>query len=447
MSANQNTADQSPANQSPAGSEPTIATLQVDGASVELPVIKPTLGSECIDIAKLPKATGRFTYDSGFTATASCKSAITYIDGDEGVLLYRGYPIEQLAEHSNFLEVAYLLMNGDLPDTKQMAAFDHDVTHHTLMHEAFKSFIGGFRHDAHPMAMLVGMLGSMASFYHNDLDYDDPEQRRLAGIRLIAKLPTIAAACYRYSMGWPLNYPRNDLGYVERFLHMMFELPSGPLELSPVAAKAMDLLFILHADHEQNASTSTVRLVGSTGANPYACIASGVAALWGPAHGGANEAVLKMLAEIGDVKNVQSAVDRAKDKASGFRLMGFGHRVYKNFDPRAKIIREMTHKVLGELGIDDPMLEVAMRLEEAALKDDYFVQRKLYPNVDFYSGIIYKALRIPTDMFTVMFAIARTAGWVSHWLEQQVDPEFKIGRPRQVYTGAAPRDYVALGNR
>ncbi|QDW67922.1 citrate synthase [Luteimonas granuli] len=424
-----------------------MATLQVDGASVELPVIKPTLGNECIDIAKLPKATGRFTYDSGFTATASCKSAITYIDGDEGVLLYRGYPIEQLAEHSNFLEVAYLLMNGDLPDTKQMAAFDHDVTHHTLMHEAFKSFIGGFRHDAHPMAMLVGMLGSMASFYHNDLDYDDPEQRRLAGIRLIAKLPTIAAACYRYSMGWPLNYPRNDLGYVERFLHMMFELPSGPLELSPVAAKAMDLLFILHADHEQNASTSTVRLVGSTGANPYACIASGVAALWGPAHGGANEAVLKMLAEIGDVKNVQSAVDRAKDKASGFRLMGFGHRVYKNFDPRAKIIREMTHKVLGELGIDDPMLEVAMRLEEAALKDDYFVQRKLYPNVDFYSGIIYKALRIPTDMFTVMFAIARTAGWVSHWLEQQVDPEFKIGRPRQVYTGAAPRDYVALGNR
>ncbi|MGY0613259.1 MULTISPECIES: citrate synthase [unclassified Luteimonas] len=424
-----------------------MATVQVDGASVELPVIKPTLGNECIDIAKLPKATGRFTYDSGFTATASCKSAITYIDGDEGVLLYRGYPIEQLAEHSNFLEVAYLLMNGELPDQAEMAAFDHDVTHHTMMHEAFKSFIGGFRHDAHPMAMLVGMLGSMASFYHNDLDYDDPAQRRLAGIRLIAKLPTIAAACYRYSMGWPANYPRNDLGYVERFLHMMFELPSGPLELSPVAAKAMDLLFILHADHEQNASTSTVRLVGSTGANPYACIAAGVAALWGPAHGGANEAVLKMLAEIGDVKNVQSAVDRAKDKESGFRLMGFGHRVYKNFDPRARIIREMTHKVLGELGIDDPMLEVAMRLEEAALKDDYFVQRKLYPNVDFYSGIIYKALKIPTEMFTVMFAIARTAGWVSHWLEQQTDPEFKIGRPRQVYTGAASRDYVATAKR
>jgi citrate synthase len=343
--------------------------------------------------------------------------------------------------------VAYLLMNGELPNQAEMAAFDHDVTHHTMMHEAFKSFIGGFRHDAHPMAMLVGMLGSMASFYHNDLDYDDPAQRRLAGIRLIAKLPTIAAACYRYSMGWPLSYPRNDLGYVERFLHMMFELPSGPLELSPVAAKAMDLLFILHADHEQNASTSTVRLVGSTGANPYACIAAGVAALWGPAHGGANEAVLKMLGEIGDVKNVQSAVDRAKDKESGFRLMGFGHRVYKNFDPRAKLIREMTHKVLGELGVDDPMLEVAMRLEEAALKDDYFVQRKLYPNVDFYSGIIYKALKIPTEMFTVMFAIARTAGWVSHWLEQQTDPEFKIGRPRQIYTGAASRDYVATDKR
>ncbi|MBJ6980313.1 MULTISPECIES: citrate synthase [unclassified Luteimonas] len=421
--------------------------MQVAGASVELPVLKPTLGNECIDIAKLPKATGRFTYDSGFTATASCKSAITYIDGDEGVLLYRGYPIEQLAEHSNFLEVAYLLMNGELPNQAEMASFDHDVTHHTMMHEAFKSFIGGFRHDAHPMAMLVGMLGSMASFYHNDLDYDDPEQRRLAGIRLIAKLPTIAAACYRYSMGWPLSYPRNELGYVERFLHMMFELPSGPLELSPVAAKAMDLLFILHADHEQNASTSTVRLVGSTGANPYACIAAGVAALWGPAHGGANEAVLKMLGEIGDVKNVQSAVDRAKDKESGFRLMGFGHRVYKNFDPRAKLIREMTHQVLGELGIDDPMLEVAMRLEEAALKDDYFVQRKLYPNVDFYSGIIYKALKIPTEMFTVMFAIARTAGWVSHWLEQQTDPEFKIGRPRQIYTGAGPRDYVATDKR
>jgi citrate synthase len=422
-------------------------TLQAGGKPVELPVLKPTLGNDCIDIARLPKETGLFTYDSGFAATASCKSAITYIDGDEGVLLYRGYPIEQLANQSSFLEVAYLLMHGELPNKAEFAAFDHEIAHHTMMHEAFKNFLGGFRHDAHPMAMLVGMLGSMASFYHNDLDYDDPVERRLAAIRLIAKVPTIAAACYRYSIGWPLRYPRNNVEYVERFLRMMYEVPSEPLQLNPVAAKALDLLFILHADHEQNASTSTVRLVGSTGANPYVCVASGVAALWGPAHGGANEAVLKMLDEIGDARNVQSAVDRAKDKESGFRLMGFGHRVYKNFDPRATIIREMCHKVLEELGVDDPLLEVAMRLEEVALKDDYFVERKLYPNVDFYSGIIYKALKIPTDMFTVMFAIARTAGWVAHWLEQQTDPEFRIGRPRQIYTGAVPRDYVAMDKR
>ncbi len=422
-------------------------TLHAGDASVALPVLKPTLGNDCIDIARLPKETGLFTYDSGFAATASCKSAITYIDGDEGVLLYRGYPIEQLADQSSFLEVAYLLMHGELPNQEQFAAFDHEIAHHTMMHEAFKDFLDGFRHDAHPMAMLVGMLGSMASFYHNDLDYDDPGVRRLAAIRLIAKVPTIAAACYRYSIGWPLRYPRNNVEYVERFLRMMYEVPSEPLQLDPVAAKALDLLFILHADHEQNASTSTVRLVGSTGANPYVCVASGVAALWGPAHGGANEAVLRMLDEIGDAKHVQSAVDKAKDKASGFRLMGFGHRVYKNFDPRAKIIREMCHKVLDELGVDDPLLEVAMRLEEVALKDGYFVERKLYPNVDFYSGIIYKALKIPTDMFTVMFAIARTAGWVAHWLEQQTDPEFRIGRPRQIYTGAATRDYVGIDKR
>ncbi|GAA4859867.1 citrate synthase [Luteimonas vadosa] len=421
--------------------------LHAGDTSVELPVLKPTLGNDCIDIAGLPRHTGLFTYDSGFAATASCKSAITYIDGDEGVLLYRGYPIEQLADQSSFVEVAYLLMHGELPSKDELADFDHKIAHHTMMHEAFKNFLGGFRHDAHPMAMLVGMLGSMASFYHNDLDYDDPDERRLAAIRLIAKVPTIAAACYRYSVGWPLRYPRNNVEYVERFLRMMYEVPSEPLVLNPVAAKALDLLFILHADHEQNASTSTVRLVGSTGANPYVCVASGVAALWGPAHGGANEAVLKMLDEIGDAKNVQSAVDRAKDKESGFRLMGFGHRVYKNFDPRAKIIREMCHKVLDELGVDDPLLEVAMRLEEVALKDDYFVERKLYPNVDFYSGIIYKALKIPTDMFTVMFAIARTAGWVAHWLEQQTDPEFRIGRPRQIYTGARTRDYVGIDRR
>ncbi|ALN65013.1 MULTISPECIES: citrate synthase [Lysobacter] len=422
-------------------------TLTAGDKSVILPVQHPVLGASCVDIAKLPKETGMFTYDPGFTATASCKSAITYIDGDEGVLLYRGYPIEQLAEKSNFLEVAYLLMNGELPTAGEFSKFEHEVTHHTMMHEAFRTFLYGFRHDAHPMAMLVGMLGSMASFYHNELDLEDPEQRRLAAIRLIAKVPTIAAACHRYSIGWPIRYPKNSLDYTTRFLHMLFEVPSEPLELNPVAAKAMDLLFILHADHEQNASTSTVRLVGSTGANPYVSVASGVAALWGPAHGGANEAVLKMLNEIGRPENVKGAIDKAKDKESGFRLMGFGHRVYKNYDPRAALVRKMTHDVLGELGVNDPLLEVAMKLEEAALKDEYFVQRKLYPNVDFYSGIIYKALGIPVEMFTVMFAIARTAGWVSHWLEQQNDPENKIGRPRQIYTGHATRDYVGADQR
>jgi citrate synthase len=428
-------------------SVPTQVTVTAGEKSVVLPVHSGTLGNACIDIGKLPKETGLFTYDSGFMATASCRSAITYIDGDNGVLMYRGYPIEQLAEHSSFVEVAYLLMNGELPDKQQFATFEHEITHHTMMHEAFRSFLFGFRHDAHPMAMLVGMLGSMASFYHNDLNIEDPQQRHLAAIRLIAKVPTIAAACHRYSIGWPMRYPRNNLEYTTRFLHMMKEVPSEPLELNPVAAKALDLLFILHADHEQNASTSTVRLVGSTGANPYACVAAGVAALWGPAHGGANEAVLRMLAEIGRPENVQSAIDKAKNKESGFRLMGFGHRVYKNFDPRAKIIREMCYKVLNELGVNDPLLDVAMKLEEAALKDDYFVQRKLYPNVDFYSGIIYKALGIPTEMFTVMFAIARTSGWVAHWLEQQTDPEAKIGRPRQIYTGYAARDYAGMDKR
>nr|WP_244755881.1 citrate synthase [Pseudoxanthomonas helianthi] len=415
--------------------------------SVDLPVLKPTLGNDCIDIAKLTKETGLFTYDSGFTATASCKSAITYIDGDKGVLLYRGYPIEQLAAKSSFLEVAYLLMNGELPTAAEFTKFEDEVTHHTMMHESLKNFLGGFHYDAHPMAMLAGTVASLSAFYHDTLDLEDPEQRRLAAIRLLAKMPTLAAAAYRYSIGWPIRYPRNNLEYVNRFLHMMFEVPSEPLDLNPVVAKALDLLFILHADHEQNASTSTVRMVGSTGANPYASVAAGITALWGPAHGGANEAVLKMLEEIGTPDKVESAVAKAKDKESGFRLMGFGHRVYKNFDPRAKIIREMTHKVLGELGVNDPLLEVAMKLEEAALKDDYFIQRKLYPNVDFYSGIIYKALKIPTEMFTVMFAIGRTAGWVSHWLEQQVDPEAKIGRPRQIYTGYDVRDYKDIGGR
>ncbi|KHS37043.1 citrate synthase [Xanthomonas phaseoli pv. phaseoli] len=422
-------------------------TLNAGDKSVVLPVLKPTLGNDCVDISKLTKETGLFTYDSGFTATASCKSAITYIDGDNGVLLYRGCPIEQLAEKSSFLEVSYLLMNGELPTADEFKKFDHEVTHHTMMHESLKNFLGGFRHDAHPMAMLAGSVASLSAFYHDTLDLNDPEQRRQAAIRLIAKVPTLAAAAYRYSIGWPIRYPRNNLNYVDRFLHMMFEVPSEPLEINPVVAKALDLLFILHADHEQNASTSTVRLVGSTGANPYASVAAGITALWGPAHGGANEAVLKMLEEIGTADNVESAVAKAKDKNSSFRLMGFGHRVYKNFDPRAKIIREMTHKVLGELGVNDPLLEVALKLEEAALKDDYFVQRKLYPNVDFYSGIIYKALNIPVEMFTVMFAIARTAGWVSHWLEQQVDPEMKIGRPRQIYTGYDKRDYTDSAKR
>ena len=422
-------------------------SLTAGDKSVSLPVLKPTLGNDCVDISKLTKETGLFTYDSGFTATASCKSAITYIDGDQGVLLYRGYPIEQLAANSSFLEVAYLLMNGELPNKAEFSKFEDEVTHHTMMHESLKNFLGGFRHDAHPMAMLAGTVASLSAFYHDTLDLEDPEQRRLAAIRLLAKMPTLAAAAYRYSVGWPIRYPRNNLEYVDRFLHMMFEVPSEPLELNPVVAKALDLLFILHADHEQNASTSTVRMVGSTGANPYASVAAGITALWGPAHGGANEAVLKMLEEIGTPDKVDAAVAKAKDKESGFRLMGFGHRVYKNFDPRAKIIREMTHKVLGELGVNDPLLEVAMKLEEAALKDEYFIQRKLYPNVDFYSGIIYKALKIPTEMFTVMFAIGRTAGWTAHWLEQQVDPEMKIGRPRQIYTGYDVRDYKDMGSR
>ncbi len=415
--------------------------------STTLPIVTGTLGDPAIDIAKLNKDTGYFTYDPGFVSTASTRSSITFIDGDKGVLLYRGYPIEQLAKQSSFLEVAYLLINGELPDKAQFAHFEHEVTHHTMMHEAQKNFLSGFHYDAHPMAVLSASIASLSAFYHDTLDINDPEQRRLAAIRLIAKMPTIAAAAYRSSIGWPIRYPRNNLEYVNRFLHMMFEVPSEPLELNPVVAKALDLLFILHADHEQNASTSTVRLVGSTGANPYACVAAGIAALWRPAHGGANEAVLEMLTDIGDAKNVASAVAKAKDKNSGFRLMGFGHRVYKNFDPRATIIREMTHKVLADLNVSDPLLDVAVALEEVALKDPYFIERKLYPNVDFYSGIIYKALKIPTEMFTVMFAIARTAGWVAHWLEQQQDPENRIGRPRQVYTGSDERSYKAIGKR
>jgi len=416
------------------------------GKSLDLPVVAGTEGDPTLDISRLHSELGYFTFDPGYGATASCKSDITYIDGNAGILRYRGYPIEQLAEQSSFLEVAYLLLYGELPTSDQFASFDRDITYHTMVHEKVNNFISGFHYNAHPMAILSGVVGSMAAFYHDKLDVNDPEQRDLAAKRLIAKMPTIAAAAYRHYRGWPSAYPRNSLGYSERFLHMMFSVPAEDYEVNPVAAKALDLLFILHADHEQNASTSTVRLVGSTGANPYACVAAGIAALWGPAHGGANEAVLRMLNEIGSVDQVGKYVDKAKDKNDPFRLMGFGHRVYKNFDPRATIIRKACHEVLGELGVEDPLLDLAMELEKIALEDDYFVERKLYPNVDFYSGIIYKALGIPTSMFTAMFAIGRTVGWVSQWLEQSATPH-RIGRPRQVYTGAGERDYVDIGKR
>jgi citrate synthase len=414
--------------------------------SVELPVVAGTEGDPTLDISGLYKELGYFTFDPGYGTTASCKSDITFIDGEQGILRYRGYPIDQLAEQSSFLEVAYLLVYGELPSSDEFARFERDITYHTMVHEKLYTFMQGFQYDAHPMAILSGVVGSMAGFYHDKLDVNDPEQRDLAAKRLIAKMPTIAAAAYRHSMGWPSAYPKNSLGYSERFLDMTFSVPAEPYEVNPVAARALDLLFILHADHEQNASTSTVRLVGSTGANPYACVAAGIAALWGPAHGGANEAVLNMLNEIGSVDNVPKYVAKAKDKDDPFRLMGFGHRVYKNYDPRATIIRKQCHEVLAELGRRDELLDLAMELERIALEDEYFVERKLYPNVDFYSGIIYKALGIPTSMFTAMFAIGRTVGWVSQWLEQSANPT-RIGRPRQVYTGATARDYVSIDQR
>ncbi|KAA9131273.1 citrate synthase [Marinihelvus fidelis] len=426
--------------------KPVILTDEASGKSVELPVIRGAEGEPTLAIKGVPKELGYFTYDPGFTATASCSSAITFIDGGNGILRYRGYPIEQLAKQSSFIEVAYLLLNGELPNRAEFTEFRKDITYHTMVHEKLNNFMAGFHYDAHPMAMMSGVVGSLASFYHDRLDMRDPEQRMLAAKRLIAKMPTIAAACYRHHMGWPSSYPQNRLGYTERFLDMMFSVPAEDYQVSEVAARAMDLLFILHADHEQNASTSTVRLVGSTGANPYACVASGIAALWGPAHGGANEAVLTMLEQIGDVSQIGKYINKAKDKNDPFRLMGFGHRVYKNFDPRAAIIREAAHAVLDDLGVSDPLMDLARELEQIALKDDYFVERKLYPNVDFYSGIIYKALGIPTSMFTVMFAIARTTGWVAHWLEQSANPT-PIGRPRQVYTGATERNYVGIDNR
>jgi citrate synthase len=423
-----------------------IITDESSGQSLELPVISGTEGEPTLQIKALPSTLGYFTYDPGFTATASCTSKITFIDGGKGILRYRGYPIEQLAGSSNFLEVAFLLLTGELPTGDEFEEFDQDITYHTMIHEKLNTFITGFHYDAHPMAMMAGVVGSLAAFYHDRLDMNNPEHRMLAAKRMIAKMPTIAAACYRHHMGWPTAYPKNSLNYTERFLDMMFSVPAEKYEVSKVAAKAFDLLFILHADHEQNASTSTVRLVGSTGANPYASVAAGISALWGPAHGGANEAVLTMLDEIGDVSRVGMFIDRAKDKNDPFRLMGFGHRVYKNFDPRATIIRKAAYEVLKEIGSDDPLLSLAMELERIALEDDYFISKKLYPNVDFYSGIIYKALGIPTSMFTVMFAIARTVGWVSQWLEQE-EVGTPIGRPRQVYAGPAERDYVPVESR
>jgi len=423
-----------------------IITDESSGESLELPVLKGTEGEPTLSIKALPSTLGYFTYDPGFTATASCTSKITFIDGGKGILRYRGYPIEQLAEKSTFLEVAYLLLSGELPDTDEFEAFEKDIRYHTMIHERLNTFISGFHYDAHPMAMMAGVVGSLAAFYHDKLDMKNPDHRLLAAKRMIAKMPTIAAACYRHHMGWPTAYPKNSLNYTERFLDMMFSVPAEPYKVNPVASKAFDLLFILHADHEQNASTSTVRLVGSTGANPYASVAAGISALWGPAHGGANEAVLNMLDKIGDVSRVGKFIDKAKDKDDPFRLMGFGHRVYKNFDPRATIIRKAAYDVLEELGSSDPLLSLAMELERIALEDEYFVEKKLYPNVDFYSGIIYKALGIPTSMFTVMFAIARTVGWVSQWLEQE-EVGTPIGRPRQIYAGPSERDYVPIESR
>ena len=420
-------------------------TMTLDGSnkSLSLPLRPGTIGPSVADISKLYGSLGVFTYDPGYGMTASCESKITYIDGDEGILLHRGYPIDQLAERSTFLEVAYLLLNGDLPTAAERDEFEHGVMRHTMLHEQLRRFYDGFRRDAHPMAVLCGVVGALSAFYHDSLDINDPEVRRISAFRLIAKLPTIAAWAYKYSIGQPFMYPRNDLGYAENFLYMMNAVPAEPYHVSPVLARAMDRIFILHADHEQNASTSTVRLAGSTGANPFACIAAGIASLWGPAHGGANEAVLKMLGEIGHKDNIPGFIEKVKDKNSHVRLMGFGHRVYKNYDPRAKIMQQTCHEVLTEMGIkDDPLLDLAMELERIALHDEYFISKKLYPNVDFYSGIILKAMGFPTSMFTVLFAVARTVGWISQWKEMIEDPSQRIGRPRQVYTGATRRAFV-----
>ena len=432
------------------GTTPKTVTITLDGTNRKLtvPLMHGTAGADVFDIRKLYNELGVFTYDPGYGATASCESKITYIDGDVGILQYRGSPIEQLAEHSNFLEVCYLLLNGELPNPAEAAEFNKGVMHHTMLHEQIRSFYNGFRRDAHPMAVMCGVVGALSAFYHDSLDINDPESRRISAFRLVAKLPTIAAWAYKYTIGQPFMYPRNDLTYAENFLYMFHGVPTEEYKINPVLSKAMDLIMILHADHEQNASTSTVRLAGSTGANPFACIAAGIASLWGPAHGGANEAVLKMLADIGHVDNIPEFLSEVKDKNNHAKLMGFGHRVYKNYDPRAKIIQQACHDVLKELGIEgDPLLDLAMALEKIALTDPYFIDRKLYPNVDFYSGIILKAMGFPTSMFTALFALSRTVGWITQWQELIEDPEQRIGRPRQIYTGPAERDYVALAAR
>jgi len=426
----------------------SVANLEVAGATHEFAVRAGTVGPSVIDISKLYGETGCFTYDPGFTSTASCESKITYIDGDAGILLYRGYPIDQLAEQSNFLETAYLLLTGELPNRVQYEEFEHAITHHTMVHEQLHRFFSGFRRDAHPMAIMCGVVGALSAFYHDSTDINDPHQRLIASRRLIAKMPTIAAMAFKYSVGQPFVYPDNELDYTSSFLKMCFAVPCATYKVSPTLARAMDRIFILHADHEQNASTSTVRLASSSGANPFACIAAGIACLWGPAHGGANEAALNMLAEIGTADRIPEYVRKAKDKNDPFRLMGFGHRVYKNYDPRAKVMQQTCHEVLGELGIkDDPLLDVAMELEKIALSDEYFVEKKLYPNIDFYSGITLKAMGFPTTMFTALFALARTVGWVAQWNEMIEDPSQRIGRPRQLYTGHTQREYVPLVKR
>ena len=432
----------------PPAAEETTAELSLDGKTTKMPVRGGTLGPNVIDVSRLYRDTGCFTYDPGFTSTANCVSRITYIDGDNGVLLYRGYPIDQLAEQSNFLETCYLLLHGELPSKGKFESFRHTITRHTMLHEQMARFFTGFRRDAHPMAVMVATVGALSAFYHDSTDINDPEQRAVASHRMLAKMPTIAAMAYKYSIGQPFIYPRNDLDFTTNFLQMCFAIPCEPYVASPVLTKALDRIFILHADHEQNASTSTVRLAGSSGANPFACIAAGIACLWGPAHGGANEAALNMLTEIGTVDRIPEFIKKAKDKNSGFRLMGFGHRVYKNYDPRAKVMQKTCHEVLDALGTKaEPLLEVAMELERIALQDEYFIEKKLYPNIDFYSGITLRALGFPVSMFTVLFAIARTVGWIAQWKEMIEDPEQRIGRPRQLYEGSTERNFVPMDAR